>query len=65
MNPGGRSVRDEAGGAPKARERGFILVAVLWILAALATLASVYAVYVDVSAFAFHVTTTDCASALR
>ena len=55
INPGGKSLRDEAGGAPKPGERGFILVAVLWILAALATLASIYAVYVDVSAFAFYV----------
>jgi general secretion pathway protein K len=31
------------------------LIAVLWILAALATLASVYAVYVDEAAFAIHV----------
>ena len=55
MSPGGRSLGDEAGGAPKPGERGFILVAVLWILAALATLASIYAVYVDVSGFAFRV----------
>jgi general secretion pathway protein K len=55
MSHGGRSLGDEAGGAPKPGERGFILVAVLWILAALATLASIYAVYVDVSGFAFRV----------
>jgi general secretion pathway protein K len=54
MSPRGRSIGDEAG-APKPGERGFILVAVLWILAALATLASIYAVYVDVSGFAFRV----------
>jgi general secretion pathway protein K len=55
MSHDGRSLGDEAGGAPKPGERGFILVAVLWILAALATLASIYAVYVDVSGFAFRV----------
>jgi len=39
--------------SPSARdERGFILVAVLWILAALATLASVYSVYVGNAAWA-------------
>lgn len=31
----------------KAGERGFILVAVLWLVAALAVLASVYARYAD------------------
>ncbi len=37
------------------REDGFIIVAVLWILAALATLASVYALYVASTAAAAHV----------
>jgi general secretion pathway protein K len=55
MNADDGSFGEENGGASKPGERGFILVAVLWILAALATLASVYAVYVDLSAFAFHV----------
>jgi general secretion pathway protein K len=32
--------------APRTRPNGFIIVAVLWILAALATLVSVYAIYV-------------------
>ena len=32
--------------------RGFIVVAVLWMLAALATLAAIYALYVNVTAFA-------------
>jgi general secretion pathway protein K len=36
----------------KSRESGFILVVVLWILAALAALASSYLVYVDNAAFA-------------
>ncbi len=36
-------------------ERGFIIVAVLWILAALATLASIYSIYIDNSAAASHV----------
>jgi general secretion pathway protein K len=35
-------------------ERGFILVAVLWIMGALATLASVYSLYVGDVAFASH-----------
>lgn len=37
-------------------ERGFILVAVLWILSALAVLAAVYSVYVSDAAVAAHVT---------
>src|SRR5205814_2073315 len=37
------------------RNDGFIVVAVLWILAALATLASVYAVYVSNTAFSSRV----------
>lgn len=37
------------------RRDGFIVVAVLWILAALATLASVYAIYVNDTAVAFSV----------
>ncbi len=44
--------------APPSRRRdedGFIIVAVLWILAALATLASVYALYVASTAAAAHV----------
>src|SRR5271157_5205510 len=36
----------------QSRESGFILVVVLWILAALAALASSYLVYVDNAAFA-------------
>lgn len=36
-----------------ARQDGFIVVAVLWILAALATLATVYALYVNETAAAF------------
>lgn len=36
-------------------QRGFIIVAVLWMLAALATLASVYAIYVANTAAASHV----------
>jgi general secretion pathway protein K len=41
---------------PVSRDRGFIVVAVLWILGALATLASIYAVYVvdTASALAVH-----------
>jgi general secretion pathway protein K len=35
----------------QARSDGFILVAVLWILAALATLAAIYSVYVNETAF--------------
>ena len=46
--PGGR-------GLEPASESGFILVAVLWILAALAALASSYSVYVGNAAFATHV----------
>jgi general secretion pathway protein K len=38
-----------------SRESGFIVVAVLWILGALATLASIYAVYVIDTAMAFSV----------
>ena len=45
----------DAPGRSNPGERGFILVAVLWILAALATLASVYAVYADNAAFAIHI----------
>ena len=37
-------------------ERGFILVAVLWILSALAVLSAVYSVYVSNAAVAAHVT---------
>jgi general secretion pathway protein K len=37
---------------PKSRSDGFIIVAVLWILAALATLVSIYAIYVTKSALA-------------
>jgi general secretion pathway protein K len=36
-------------------ERGFIIVAVLWMLAALATLASVYSIYASNTAMASHV----------
>ncbi|MFG1362505.1 type II secretion system minor pseudopilin [Xanthobacter versatilis] len=43
------SPRAPAAAAP-ARRDGFILVAVLWILAALATLATVYAVYISSTA---------------
>jgi general secretion pathway protein K len=39
-------------GRPKSASDGFIIVAVLWILAALATLVSVYAIYVTNSAIA-------------
>jgi general secretion pathway protein K len=39
----------------RTRRNGFIIVAVLWILAALATLASVYAIYVNDTAVAFSV----------
>ena len=46
--PGGK-------GLEPASESGFILVAVLWILAALAALASSYSVYVGNAAFATHV----------
>jgi general secretion pathway protein K len=35
-------------------QRGFIIVAVLWMLAALATLASIYSVYASNSAAASH-----------
>ena len=42
----------KAVGAPKG-SRGFIVVAVLWIVAALATLASIYALYVRETAAAF------------
>ncbi len=38
------------------RQGGFVIVAVLWILAALATLASACSVYVANSAAASHVT---------
>ncbi len=37
-------------------ERGFILVAVLWILSALAVLAAIYSIYVSDAAVAAHVT---------
>ena len=37
---------------PQSGSDGFIIVAVLWILAALATLVSVYAIYVTNSAIA-------------
>src|ERR1700692_1808683 len=37
---------------PKPGSDGFIIVAVLWILAALATLVSIYAIYVTNSAIA-------------
>ena len=40
---------------PVAEEGGFILVAVLWILAALAILASIYSVYADNVVFASHI----------
>src|SRR5579859_4095968 len=36
-------------------ERGFIIVAVLWMLAALAALASVYSIYASNTAMASHV----------
>ena len=49
------SLLSESRRRPAQNQRGFILVAVLWILAALATLASVYAVYVDNAAFATQV----------
>ena len=39
----------------RSQESGFILVVVLWILAALAALAASYLVYVDNAAFATHV----------
>ena len=42
--------------AGKESERGFILVAVLWILSALAVLSAVYSVYVSNAAVAAHVT---------
>jgi general secretion pathway protein K len=41
--------------SPPGRERGFIVVAVLWILGALATLAAIYAVYVVDTAAALSV----------
>lgn len=44
---------------PMAAERGFILVAVLWILAALAAFTAVYAVYVSDTASASAVRTQD------
>src|SRR5947209_14020035 len=44
--------RCTAKGAPQS-SRGFIIVAVLWIVAALATLASIYALYVRETAAAF------------
>jgi general secretion pathway protein K len=40
--------------APRSAERGFILVAVLWIMAALATLASIYSTYVGNVGIASH-----------
>ncbi len=40
-----------ASGSDRPASRGFIVVTVLWILAALATLAAVYAAYVNVTAF--------------
>jgi general secretion pathway protein K len=46
-----KSVRQDA----PAAESGFILVAVLWIVAALATLASVYSIYAATTAGASHV----------
>ena len=48
------SATSPAGRRRRRRERGFILVAVLWILAAVATLAGVYSVYVGDAAFATH-----------
>lgn len=42
--------------AGKESERGFILVAVLWILSALAVLSAVYSIYVSNAAVAAHVT---------
>jgi general secretion pathway protein K len=44
---------------PASKADGFILVAVLWILAALATLVSVYAVYISNTAMAAAVRTDD------
>jgi general secretion pathway protein K len=45
----------QAKSSPESQERGFILVVVLWILAALAALATSYLVYVDNAAFATQV----------
>ena len=45
-----------AGNRRNCGERGFIIVAVLWILAALATLASIYSIYVSNTAVASHLT---------
>lgn len=42
-----RNPPDPTSRPPKAAETGFILVAVLWILAALATFAGIYALYVS------------------
>jgi general secretion pathway protein K len=43
----------------KASERGFVLVAVLWILAALAALATIFAVYLSNSAHALAINDTN------
>src|SRR5215471_18528963 len=45
-------MRMPAAGKRTARDRGFIIVAVLWIMLALATLASIYAAYVVRTAYA-------------
>ena len=41
--------------SPAKDEKGFVLVVVLWMLAALAALAASYAIYVDNAAFATQV----------
>ena len=48
-----KKIRSVLTALPRRQDDGFIIVAVLWILAAMATLASIYAVYVIDTATAF------------